>query len=126
MIVGTGTDLVEIARVAQSLERFGARFEERVFTAGEIAYCRRKVKTAAESFAARFAAKEAGAKALGTGISRGVSWHEIEVIRRPGERPELFFYGRAAEWAAKLGARRAHLSLAHGRETAIATVVLES
>jgi len=125
MIVGTGTDLVEIARVARSLERFGARFEERVFTAGEIVYCRRKIKTAAESFAARFAAKEAGAKALGTGISRGVSWQEIEVIRLPGERPELFFHGRAADWAARLGARRAHLSLTHGRDSAMAVVILE-
>ena len=126
MIVGTGTDLVEIARVARSLERFGSRFEERVFTAAEIAYCQRKIKTAAESFAARFAAKEAGAKALGTGISRGVSWQEIEVIRRPGERPELFFHGRAADWAARLGARRAHLSLTHGRDSAMAVVILES
>jgi holo-[acyl-carrier protein] synthase len=126
MIVGTGTDLVEITRVARSLERFGARFEERVFTAEEIAYCRQKVKTSAESFAARFAAKEAGAKALGTGISRGVSWQEIEVVRHPGERPELFFHGRAAEWAARLGARKAHLSLTHSRDNAMAMVVLES
>jgi holo-[acyl-carrier protein] synthase len=126
MIVGTGTDIVEIARVEASLARFGARFEEHVFTRGEIAYCRSKVKTAAESFAARFAAKEAAAKALGTGISRGVYWKEIEVVRKPGSRPEILLHGRAAEWAEKLGVRRAHLSLAHGREQALAMVVLES
>ena len=74
--------MIEIGRVQESIERFGERFLERVFTAGEIAYCMRK-KNAAESFAARFAAKEAGAKALGTGISQGVSWKEIEVRREP-------------------------------------------
>ena len=126
MIVGTGTDLVEIARVREALERFGPRFEQKVFTENEIAYCRSKNKGAAESFAARFAAKEAAAKALGTGISRGISWREIEVIRKRGARPELIFHGRAAERARSLGAQKAHLSLTHGRESAIAVVILES
>lgn len=125
MIVGTGTDLIEIARVRESLERYGKRFEDRVFTEGEVAYCRAKNKGEAESFAARFAAKEAAAKALGTGISRGITWKEIEVTRRPGHRPEVVFHGRAKEWAERLGASRAHLSLSHNRELAIATVVLE-
>jgi holo-[acyl-carrier protein] synthase len=84
MIVGMGTDLAEIGRVERSIARFGERFLERVYTAGEIAYCMSK-KNSAESFAARFAAKEAGAKALGTGISRGVSWKEFEV-RADGRR----------------------------------------
>ncbi|MGC2613310.1 MAG: holo-ACP synthase, partial [Terracidiphilus sp.] len=75
MIVGSGIDLVEIARIQQSLERFGPRFLNRVFTSAEQAYCMRK-RNAAESLAARFAAKEAAAKALGTGISRGVNWLE--------------------------------------------------
>jgi holo-[acyl-carrier protein] synthase len=76
VVMGLGTDLIETRRVQESIDRFGERFLERIFTAGEIAYCARK-RNAAESFAARFAAKEAGAKALGTGISRGVSWKEF-------------------------------------------------
>lgn len=124
MVIGLGTDLTEIDRVEKSIARFGARFLERVFTAGEIAYCQRK-KGAGESFAARFAAKEAGAKALGTGISRGVSWKEIEVRREPGERPTLHLSGRAAERAERLGVERISLSLTHSRELAMAVVVME-
>ncbi|MEO6803910.1 MAG: holo-ACP synthase [Granulicella sp.] len=125
MVVGLGTDLIEIARVQASLDRYGEQFLRRVFTAGEIAYCQRKKHTAAESFAARFAAKEAGAKALGTGISRGVSWRELEVTRAPGERPELVLSGRAAERARSMGVRRISLSLTHSREVAMAVVILE-
>src|ERR1017187_9416480 len=102
MIVGTGIDLVEIDRIHRSIERYGPRFLNRVFTPAEQAYCLRKRKSA-ESFAARFAAKEAGAKALGTGISFGVSWLEIEVVREPSGRPTLQFHGRAAEFATRLG-----------------------
>jgi holo-[acyl-carrier protein] synthase len=126
LIIGLGTDMIEIARIEQSLERFGEAFLRRVYTPGEIAYCQRKKKTSAESFAARFAAKEAGAKALGTGISRGVSWREFEVRRLPGQRPELHLSGRAAEIAAALGIHRLALSLSHSRELAIAVVVAES
>ena len=125
MVIGIGTDLMEIARIAQSIDRFGERFLERVFTPGEIAYCRRKQKTAAESFAARFAAKEAGAKALGTGISRGVSWLELEVGREAGGRPLLSLSGRAAERAQSLGITRIVLSLTHSRDVALAVVVME-
>jgi holo-[acyl-carrier protein] synthase len=124
MVVGLGTDLIEIARIERSLERFGAAFLARVYTPGEIAYCQRK-KNAAESFAARFAAKEAGAKALGTGISRGVSWREFEVRRAPGQRPELHLSGRAKQIADRLGIRRLSLSLSHSRELSIAVVVAE-
>ena len=124
MVVGLGTDLVEIGRLEESIARFGERFLARVFTPDEIAFCRKK-KNAAESFAARFAAKEAAAKALGTGISRGVSWQEIEVVRRPGERPEIVFHGRAAERAKALGVANATISLTHSREIAMAVVVLE-
>lgn len=125
MIVGTGTDLIEIARIRDSLARYGERFIDRVFTPGEVAYCRRKVHNADESFTARFAAKEAGAKALGTGIARGVSWKEIEVRREPGRRPTLHFSGRAAERARAMGVQRVHLSLSHSREFATAVVILE-
>jgi holo-[acyl-carrier protein] synthase len=124
MVLGLGTDLIEIERIQASMERFGERFLERVFTVGEIAYCLRK-KQSAESFAARFAAKEAGAKALGTGISRGVSWKEIEVTREMGERPMLHFNGRAGELAEAMGVRRTQLTLSHSRKLAIAMVVVE-
>jgi holo-[acyl-carrier protein] synthase len=126
MIVGTGTDLCEIARIARSIERYGDQFLHRIYTDAEIRYCQRKVKTAAESYAARFAAKEAGAKALGTGIAKGVSWREIEVTHLAGGRPTLLFHGRAAQRASSMGAKAMHLSLSHGRDLAIATVVLES
>lgn len=126
MIVGSGIDLIEIARIHQSMERFGQRFLDRVFTPAEQAYCLRKRRTAAESLAARFAAKEAGAKALGTGISRGVNWLEIEVVREPGGRPTLQFTGRAAQIARTLGVSHAALSLTHTGNLAMASVVLEN
>ncbi|HEU5457482.1 MAG TPA: holo-ACP synthase [Terracidiphilus sp.] len=126
MIVGSGIDLIEIARIHQSMDRFGQRFLDRVFTPAEQAYCLRKRKTAAESLAARFAAKEAGAKALGTGISRGVNWLEIEVVREPGGRPTLHFSGRAAQIARALGVSHAALSLTHTGNLAMASVVLEN
>jgi holo-[acyl-carrier protein] synthase len=124
MIVGTGIDLVEIGRIQQSMDRFGKRFLDRVFTAAEQGYCLRKRKSA-ESFAARFAAKEAGAKALGTGISHGVNWLEIEVAREAGGRPTLQFHGRAAEFAVRLGVSHAALSITHTAALAMAGVVLE-
>jgi holo-[acyl-carrier protein] synthase len=124
MVIGMGTDLIETRRVQESIDRFGERFLERIFTAGEIAYCMRK-KNAAESFAARFAAKEAGAKALGTGISRGVSWKEFEVKREASGKPTLSLSGRAAELAGMMGIRRVELSLTHSRELAMAVVLME-
>lgn len=125
MVLGLGTDLIEIERVQQSLDRFGARFMQKIFTEGEIAYCQQK-KHSAESFAARFAAKEAAAKALGTGISRGISWQEIEVRRNPGERPTLHLSGRAAERGEAMGVRHLQLSLTHSRDIAMAVVIAEN
>jgi holo-[acyl-carrier protein] synthase len=124
MVLGLGTDLIETRRVQESIDRHGKRFLERIFTAGEIAYCQRK-KNAAESFAARFAAKEAGAKALGTGISRGVGWKEFEVRREASGRPTLHVSGRAREVADAIGVRRLQLSLTHSRDLAMAVVVAE-
>ena len=124
MIVGSGIDLVEIGRIQHSMDRYGSRFLNRVYTAEEQAYCLRK-RNAAESFAARFAAKEAGAKALGTGISFGVNWLEIEVVRAPGGRPTLRFHGRAAQIAAAMGVARSALSITHTANLAMASVVLE-
>jgi holo-[acyl-carrier protein] synthase len=124
MLIGTGIDVVEIERIAASIERYGERFLRRVFTAREIAYCQRK-RNSAESYAARFAAKEAGAKALGTGIQHGVTWTELEVRRAPGRRPTLHFSGRALEMAERLRVARISLSLTHSRTVAIASVMLE-
>jgi holo-[acyl-carrier protein] synthase len=125
MIIGSGIDLVEIGRIQHSMDRYGARFLNRVYTPAEKAYCLGK-RNSAESFAARFAAKEAGAKALGTGISHGVSWLEIEVVREPSGRPNLRFHGRAAQIAARLGMAGAALSLTHTGSLAAASVVIEN
>ena len=124
MVIGIGTDIIEIDRIERSVGRYGEAFLRRVFTPGEIAYCQAR-KNSAESFAARFAAKEAGAKALGTGISRGVNWREFEVRRQPGQRPELHLNGRASEIAAELCIRRLALSLTHSRTEAMAVVIAE-
>jgi holo-[acyl-carrier protein] synthase len=124
MIVGSGIDMAEIKRIDHSIERYGSRFLNRIYTPGEQAYCLRK-RNSAESFAARFAAKEAGAKALGTGISRGVTWLEIEVVREPGGRPTLEFHGRAQQRAERMGVRHAALSITHTTDLAMASVVLE-
>jgi holo-[acyl-carrier protein] synthase len=115
---------VEVERVAATIDRFGARFLQRVFTEAEVQYCDSKVNRA-ERYAARFAAKEAALKAIGTGLRGGISWREVEVGREPGGRPTLMFSGRAAEFAAKLGVRRTSLSLSHTREHAVAQVILE-
>ena len=125
MIVGTGIDIAEVERIERSIARFGARFKERVFTADEIRYCEAKANKA-ERYAARFAAKEAGMKAIGTGWSRGVNWRDIEVRRLPGGRPTIVFHGKAAEIFAKLGGVRAHLSITHTKQSAMAYVILES
>jgi holo-[acyl-carrier protein] synthase len=124
VITGTGIDVVEIARIQHSMDRFGRRFLNRVYRDAEQAYCLRK-RHSAESFAARFAAKEAAAKALGTGISFGVNWLEIEVVREPSGRPSLRFHGRALEIAERQGVVCANLSLTHTASLAVACVVLE-
>ena len=96
-----------------------------MFTAGEIRYCDSKANRF-ERYAARFAAKEAAMKALGTGWNHGISWRDCEVVRQPGGRPTIAFDGKAAEFAAKLGVKNAALSLTHTAEQAIAQVILES
>jgi len=116
--------MVEIPRIQHAVDRYGRRFLDRVYLGAEQAYCLRK-RNAAESLAARFAAKEAAAKALGTGISFGVSWLEIEVVREPSGRPSLRFHGRAEQIAARLGVSRSTLSLTHTSALAMASVVLE-
>jgi holo-[acyl-carrier protein] synthase len=125
MIVGTGIDIAEVPRIRQAIERFGERFLQRIFTASEVRYCDSKANRV-EHYAARFAAKEAAMKALGTGWNHGVRWRDCEVTRLPGGRPTISFHGKAAEFAAKLGVRNAALSLSHTAEQAIAQVILES
>lgn len=124
MIVGTGVDIAEVKRIQAAVNRFGERFLKRVFTPAELRYCMAK-PNAAERLAARFAAKEAGMKAIGTGLRLGVTWQDVEVLRMPGQRPVLQFHGKAAEFAARLGCKRTHLSLSHTKEQAIAHVILE-
>ena len=118
-------DIAEVARIQHAVERFGERFLRRVFTPEEIRYCISKANSA-ERLAARFAAKEAGMKAIGTGLRHGVTWQDVEVVRLPGGRPTLRFHGKAAEFAHGLGCKSANLSLSHTREQAIAFVILES
>jgi holo-[acyl-carrier protein] synthase len=121
-IIGTGLDATEIDRIEEAIKRYGDRFIRRVFTEGEIAYCRRK-RDFASSFAARFAAKEAAMKALGTGQSQGVFWTGIEVVRRGGP-PTLKFHGGAAARFTKIGGTKSLLTLTHSKELAIAHVML--
>jgi holo-[acyl-carrier protein] synthase len=125
MIVGTGVDICEVHRIADSIARFGDHFLRRVFTEQEIRYCQSK-KNSAERFAARFAAKEAAMKALGTGWSRGVIWRAMEVAHAPGGRPVLRLHGNAAEIAKQLGVTRISLSVTHTESTAMAMVIFES
>jgi len=125
MIVGTGIDIAEVPRIREAIERFGARFVERIYTEAEMRYCDSKANRA-ERYAARFAAKEAAMKALGTGWNHGVRWRDCEVVRAPGGRPTLTFHGKAAQFAAKLGVKNVALSLSHTVEQAIAQVILES
>jgi holo-[acyl-carrier protein] synthase len=121
VIVSVGLDATDIHRVNETLRRFGDRFLQRIFTGGEIAYCMRR-RNPAPHLAARFAAKEAAMKALGTGQSQGVAWRDIEVVRHHGP-PQLRFHGTAASRFASLGATRALLSLTHAESLALAQVL---
>ncbi|HXZ30677.1 MAG TPA: holo-[acyl-carrier-protein] synthase [Terriglobales bacterium] len=125
MIVGSGIDIAEVPRIAASIERFGNRFLNRVFTEGEIRYCESKANRL-ERYAARFAAKEAAMKAIGTGWNCGVTWRDVEISRLPGGRPTITFHGKAAEFANKLGTKHIALSISHTEQVAIAQVILEN
>lgn len=125
MIVGIGTDLADVDRVREVIERHGQRFIERIFTPREIVYVEGKANRF-ERYAARFAAKEAGMKAIGTGWRRGVRWKDFEVTNLPGGKPTLALYGVAAEVASKSGVKNLHLSLTHTAQQAMAVVILES
>lgn len=124
MILGIGFDLVDIARVETVLERHRERAHSRLFTTGEVEYCNAAGRPG-ESFAARFAAKEAFFKAVRMGWGQGVNWTEVEVVSAPSGAPALRLHGAALERLQTLGARRTHLSLTHSGEVAGAFVVLE-
>jgi len=121
-IIGLGLDATDVARIATTIERYGERFLRRVFTEGEIAYCMRR-REPATHFAGRFAAKEAGMKALGTGHSQDVLWRDVEVIRRGGP-PQLQLHGGAARRFAAMGARSSLLTITHTDTLALAQVLL--
>jgi len=120
-VLHVGVDIIEIGRIATVAARYPERFARRIYTDGERAYCRGRPP----QLAGRFAAKEAVMKALGTG-TRGVGWREIEVVRKPGSRPEIVLHGRAKTRAERLGATRLALSLSHSRDYAVASVVIEA
>ena len=124
MIVGIGVDLEEVSRIRDAISRHGQRFLDRVFTEGEIAYVEDKANRY-ERYAARFAAKEAGMKALGCGWAQGVGWRDIEVINEENGRPTLRLSGAAERIAREKNCRAPHVSLSHTRNNAIAQVVLE-
>ena len=125
MILGTGIDIIEVARIARSVEKFGERFLQRVLVADEIAYCRAH-KNPAPFLAARFAAKEAVSKAFGTGIGAQLGWRDIEIRRKESGEPFIVLHGKGAELFAARGAKRLHISLTHTEIYAAATAILES
>jgi len=124
MILGIGSDLAEVSRIRASRERFGDRFLRRIYTETELAYSLSKANVD-ERLAARFAAKEAGMKALGTGLSGGVTWRDFSVGRQPSGKPTLNLSGVAARIAAQNGIRTIHLTMTHTAEMAMAVVVVE-
>ena len=122
-VLGIGVDLVRISRMREVLDRWHERFLARVFTEEEIAYCRRR-RDPVPHFAARFAAKEAGLKALGTGLRLGISWRELEVRRERGAAPRLVLSGRSREIGLRQGGRRMLLALTHEGDYALAQAML--
>ena len=124
MIVGTGIDLAEVDRIRQAIQRYGDRFINRIYTPAEIAYVERKANRF-ERYAARFAAKEAGMKAIGTGWRRGVRWQDFEVRNLPSGRPTLQLHGVAQDFAKALGVSNISLSLTHTAQHGMAFVILE-
>jgi holo-[acyl-carrier protein] synthase len=125
MIVGLGVDIAEVDRIEAAIRRHGRPFLERVFTPEEIAYCERH-KNKMERYAARFAAKEAAMKALGTGWRHGVRWRDLEVSNTSGGKPTLRLHGIAREFANSLGVANISLSITHSRNFALAQVIFES
>lgn len=127
MVLSVGVDMVEVERIQKALEdsRIGKRFRERVFTANEIQYCEKKRRGRYESYAGRFAAKEAVMKALGRGWGSKVSWLDIEVARARSGKPEIVLHNKTARLAEQLGIGRWSLSITHTEQHGLAFVVAE-
>jgi holo-[acyl-carrier protein] synthase len=124
MIIGVGIDVIQNQRIRESLEKFGARFLSRIYTETETGYCNNCADPGIH-FAARFAAKEAAFKALGTGWAAGVKWKDVEVQRLKSGQPELHLYGEALARATAMGATKFYVSLTHDQLVSCAVVVLE-
>jgi holo-[acyl-carrier protein] synthase len=124
MITGIGIDVIQNDRVRDSIQRFGDRFLNRIYTQGEIDYCK-KCSHPEIHYAARFAAKEAAFKALGTGWAAGVTWKDVEIERLPNGKPELRLHGEALNRASSAGAQRFYVSLTHDQLVSCAVVILE-
>lgn len=124
MILGTGLDLAEVDRIRRSIERYGPRFLERVYTPFEVAYAERKANRY-ERYAGRFAAKEAGMKAIGTGWRRSVRWRDFEVANLPSGKPTLLLHGEAGRIAEQMGVKSVSLSITHTAALGVAFVILE-
>ena len=122
MIVGLGTDIVEIARIAQMIERHGESFLKRVYTETEVTFCQRR-KHSAETFAGRWAAKEAVLKVLGTGFIRGIGFRDVEITSQPSGKPSVVLHGGADEHAKSLGIEEIHITISHCRTYATATAI---
>lgn len=125
MIFGTGLDIIEIERIKTSISRFSGKFEERIFTAEEIAYCRAR-SNPFPHFAGRFAVKEAVMKSLGTGMAEGIRWKDMEVLNLGSGKPELKLTGKSKDLADSKNIKRIHISISHDRNYAIAHAIAES
>ena len=125
MIVGTGVDIVEVARIKKSLEKHFPRFEQKIFTPNEISYCRSRPEPGIH-FAARFAAKEAVMKCLGTGMDQGIAFKDIEVTREKTGKPAITLYGKGTEISSRLKIKKIHISISHDKNHAIAQAIAEA
>ncbi|QPJ62735.1 MAG: holo-ACP synthase [Candidatus Nitronauta litoralis] len=125
MIFGTGLDIIEIKRIKSSIGRFSGKFEERIFTADEIAYCRAR-SNPFPHFAGRFAAKEAVMKSLGTGMAEGIRWKDMEVLSLESGKPELKLTGKSKDLADSKNIKHIHISISHDRIYAVAHAIAES
>ena len=123
MIIGTGIDIVKNSRIERLINKYGQKFLEKIYLAGEIEYCNTKVDSTA-SFAARFAAKEALLKAVGTGMRKN-SWHDIEIFNNKLGKPEVRLYNNTASRAKELGVKNIFLSISHEKEYSVAQIILE-
>ena len=124
MILGIGTDIIEVSRIRQALERYGERFVRRLFTVAEMEYCSAR-KNAALHYAGRFAAKEAAFKAIGRGWGGDVSWKDVEITNLPSGKPQITFHGKALELVTEKMMVRAFVTISHIEEHATAVVVIE-